>query len=556
MKPENNNQSIKEKNIMSNEVKQFYEQSQKLYEALKKEKGKIYVKNKEKDFNIKLKSKTICKILEQASLIKKLGSYIVIDETSIEIGYSNELYDDDNGKIFQIIQNRNEFPVIMAKDMDLDNEEKIKKQINLKNKSINNILSKIGPIKDNSTYIQISLTQVSFENSSKILHEYIINKFDFLLDSKKIFYIINKTTKSGEEKNNKKEEEEELEKCAISYYSIKKIMEMGEKNENLKDKYLNLSLTNEKTEKYEKENAKYLKNLTLAGENIEIYNKFENNEKNNIKNILEKKVEIKRMEKIVNKEMNQSLNNFDDILNNKIDNKENNIVDNNKNNIVDVEKLQRMQDKKKEIGDSINNRYNRFIEIMHNNKEKKYINLQYLDLMEDFNKKYSKYKIDYYLVKNDRFKDVLIPAECINNYIRYKTEYEKKQFVLVNLNNSENEINYLVSVKELKKLYDEWTDFEKEQIINTENPQFEGKRINLDKAKIVNIGEIKELPEQPDLIKKIKEEKEKGNNEIDKESSKIYGKYPDIYKNDDEKKYIVITRVIKKKKKKNGKNKK
>jgi arsenate reductase-like glutaredoxin family protein len=127
MEPENNNHSIKEKNIMSNEVKQFYEQSQKLYEALKKEKGKIYVKNYEKDSKIKLKTKTICKILEQASLIKKLGSYIIIDETSIEIGYSNELYDDDNGKIFQIIQNRNEFPVIMAKDMDLDNEEKIKK---------------------------------------------------------------------------------------------------------------------------------------------------------------------------------------------------------------------------------------------------------------------------------------------------------------------------------------------------------------------------------------------------------------------------------------------
>ena len=158
---------------------------------------------------------------------------------------------------------------------------------------------------------------------------------------------------------------------------------------------MNLSLTNVKTEKYEKENAKYLKNLTLAGENIEIYNKIKNNEKNNIKNILEKKVEIKRMEKVVNKEMNQSLNNFDDILNNKIDNKENNIIDNNKNNIVDVEKHQRMQDKKKEIGDAINNRYNRFIEIMHNNKDKKYINLQYLELIEDFNKKYSKYKIDY-----------------------------------------------------------------------------------------------------------------------------------------------------------------
>ena len=546
-----------EKRIVSDEVKQFYAESQKLYDVLKEEKGTIYIRNKDKDYNVKLKSRAICKILEQASLIKKLRSYVIINETSIEIGYSNELYDDDNGNIFQIIQNRNEFPVTMAKDMDLDNEEKMKKQIILKNKSINNILSKIGSVKDNSTYIQISLTQVSFDNSSKILHEYIINKYNFLIDSKKIFYIVDKT--------NKKEGEDDFEKYPISYYSIKKIMDLAGKDVNQKDIYLNLSLVNEEMEKSEKENAKYLKNLTQAGENIEIYNKFKTNEENNIKNILEKNVEIKRMKKIENKEMNQCFNIFGDILNNKIDTKENNIIDNNKENnnidndkknIVDIEKIQRMKNKKKEIGDEINNRYNRFIEIMHNNKDKKYINLQYLDLMEDFNKKHSKYKIDYYQVKNDRFKDVLIPAESINNYIRYKSEYEKKQFVLVNLNNSENEINYLVSLKELKKLYDEWTDFEKEQIINTENPQFEGKKINLDRAKIVHIGEIKELPEQPDLLKKMKEEKEKGDNEIDNESSKIYGKYPDIYKNANEKKYIVITRVIKKKKKKNEKNKK
>ena len=175
---------------------------------------------------------------------------------------------------------------------------------------------------------------------------------------------------------------------------------------------------------------------------------------------------------------------------------------------------------------------------MHNNKDKKYINLQYLDLMEEFNKKYSKYKIDYYLVKNDRFKDVLIPVECINNYMRYKSEYEKKQFVLVNLNNKENEVQYLVSVNDLKKLYNEWTDLKKEQTINTENPQFEEKKINLENANIVNIGEIKELPEQPDLNKKIKEEKEN----LEKQKNK-----------GDNKGYIVIRRVIKKRKKKSEK---
>ena len=109
----------------------------------------------------------------------------------------------------------------------------------------------------------------------------------------------------------------------------------------------------------------------------------------------------------------------------------------------------------------------------------------------------------------------------------------------------------MVSINDIKRLYDEWTDFEKEQVINTENPQFEGKRIILYKADIVKIGEIKELPEQTELDKKIKEEKEeKGRNEmIGKEPSKIYGESSDACKGIKKKEYILITRVIKRKKK-------
>ena len=59
--------------------------------------------------------------------------------------------------------------------------------------------------------------------------------------------------------------------------------------------------------------------------------------------------------------------------------------------------------------------------------------------------------------------------EKLPYYTRDKTEYEKKQFVLVNLNSNEN-ISYLVSINDIKRLYGEWTDFEKEQVINTEKP--------------------------------------------------------------------------------------
>ena len=528
---------------------------EKLFDDIQREKGTLYFKNKDKNFSIKLKNKSFCKIFQQSSLVKKLNNYILISEETVEINCSNELYDDNNGKIFQILKNKSDFRVTMAKDMNLENENN-PKHIILKSKSINNILSKIDSLNEASIYIQISLTQFSYDYSSKIFQVYNNNKYNLLLNIKKIFYIVY----SSINKDKKNIEEEKLKKYALSYYSIKKIMDMAEKDNMKKDNYLNLSLINEDIEEFEKKNHLYLNNLTKWGENMEIHKKFIENKENNIKNILDNNIEINRIKKVDNQEMNHCFNIFEEILNknkkkiNDDDNK-NRIEDKNieyseRNNKNKEEEILKMKNKKKEIEDAINNRYNRFIEIMHNNKDKKYINLQYLDLMEELNKKYSKYKTYCYQVKNDRFKDVLIPIECINNYTRYKTEYEKKQFVLVNLNSNEN-ISYLVSINDIKRLYDEWTDFEKEQVINTENPQFEGKRINLYKANIVKIGEIKELPEQTELEKKIKEEKEEKdkNKIIGKESSKIYGESSDACKGIKKKEYIVITRVIKRKKK-------
>ena len=548
---------VKEKKIITNEIKELYEHSKKLLDFIESNKGILFIKNKSKNINIKIKNESFCKIYKKTCFpIEKLSSYVVniiVNETTVEIASSTELYDDNNEKILHIIQGRNEFPVTMAKDMKLEDYKKIKKQIFLKSKSIKNILSKIGSLNDTITYIQISITQISVDyDSTRIVTQYIINRYKFLLDSKKIFYIVHSVINKGDAEN--EEEEEELEKYPVSYYSIKKIMELTEKDDNQKEKYFSFGLLNEDTENYEKENDYYLKKLTKTGESCEIYRKFKENEQKNLINTLERKVDIRRMKKVGNDEMNQIFNLCEDILNNKNekpnDNDNGNIINNNDNIINnDEDKLKRIEEKRKEINDAINNKNNRYIEIMHNNEEKKYINIQNLDLLEYFHKK-CKYKMDYYIVKNDRFKDVEIPSECIENYIRYKKEYEKKQFVLINLNSNENEVNYLVNLNDLKLLYDEWTELEKEQIINTENPQFEGKKINLEKICIVNIGEIKELPVQPDLAKKIKEEKE---NNKDKKSSKIYEKYPDIYKKANEKGFITIRRVIKKRKKKGNK---
>ena len=537
----NEKHEVKEKIIRSNDINKLYEHNQKIFECIKNNKGAIYVKNQSKNFNIKINNESFCKIYKNTALsIDNLSNYVVntiYDETTVEYA-STELYDDNNEKIYQIIQSRNEFPVILAEDND-EEDNKPKKKIVLKSKSIKNILSKIGPLNDTITYIQISLTQISIDyDSTNVITQYTISRYKTLMDANKMFYVLFNTIKKDDKKSEKY-------KFPVSSYSIQKIMDLVEKDDNKKENYLEISLLNEKDkEKIEQENNEYLEKITKASENYEVYKEFKENEEENVKNIFEVKVDIQRMKKVSNNDVNQAFNLCENIINNKNEKNNNNnkIINNNDEN----EKLQRIKEKKKEIEDAINNRYNRYIEIMHNNRDKKYINLQYLDLMEDFIKRYGKFKIDYYLVKNDRFKDVLIPAECIKNYMRYKQEYEKKQFVLINLNNKKNEVQYLVNLKDLKKLYDGWTDLKKIQEIDTENPQFEGKTIDLNKASVVDIGQIKELPEQPDLNKKMKEY-------IDEESLKIYEQYSDIYKNVKNQDYITIRRVIKKRKKKEKK---
>ena len=531
----------KHKTIVEHGVNQFRERCQKFYDLIKSDKGMIFIKatsNKDPNSSLKLNNKSFIKIIDYSSILNHLLSYIVnttINETPLEIASSTEIFNDSNENFIHIFENKNEFTVTMAEDMELPSEQKAQRQIMIRNRSVRNILTKIGgPFNDNLPYIQLLLMQVSYD-STKILTEYIINRYKFLMDSRKPFYISYNTKKDDDEGN----EEDDDKNCPVSFYSIKKILGMVEKDENQKDKYLELILLGDNPDKPNDAKMAYLKKLTNFGEHSEIFNKYKEDEEKNSKNILDKKVEIQRMRKVGNDEMNNCFNVCDEILNEK--------------KYKDKEKI---EIKKKEIEDAINNRYNRFIEILDNNKEKKYINLQYLDLMEDFNKKNAKYKMDYYVAKNDRFKDFQIPSEFINDYMRYKTEYEKREYVLLNFKdsnkNNKNEEKYLVNIKDIKQLYNNWTDLEKEEIINTINPQFEGKKINLYKACVVNVTDIK-LPEQPDLQKKIEEEKEK--EKKIKKNGLYYDRLKALHRHLTEKKTVTIRRrIIKKKKNKENNN--
>ena len=136
MDKENNaGKEIKE----AKETTHISENSHKLFDVIQKGKNLFYFKNKDNNFNVTLNSKSFCKIFEQSKLIEKIKRYIIFNETTVIINYSNEIYDDNNGKIFQFIKNKNEFFVTMATDTNTNFkiDKNNKNKIILKNKSIN-----------------------------------------------------------------------------------------------------------------------------------------------------------------------------------------------------------------------------------------------------------------------------------------------------------------------------------------------------------------------------------------------------------------------------------
>jgi hypothetical protein len=200
------------KTIVEHGMNQFRKRCQKFYDLIKSEKGMIYIKttsNKDPNSSLKLHNKSFCKIIDYSSILNHLLSYIInttINETPLEIASSTEIFNDSNENFIHIFENKKEFTVTMGADMELPSEEKARKQIMLKNKSVRNILTKIGgPLNDNLPYIQLLLMQVSYD-STKILTEYIINRYKFLIDSRKIFiyHIKTKKTMMKEKKKMKK----------------------------------------------------------------------------------------------------------------------------------------------------------------------------------------------------------------------------------------------------------------------------------------------------------------------------------------------------------------
>ena len=269
-----NTKETKRKTIVEHGMNQFRERCQKFYDLIKSGKGMRYIKttsNKDSNSFLKLDNKSFSKIIDYSSILNHLLSYIInttINETPLEIASSTEIFNDSNENFIHIFENKKEFTVTMGEDMELPTEEKVGRQIMIKNKSVRNILTKIGgPLNDNLPYIQLLLMQVSYD-STKILTEYIINRYKFLMDSRKIFYISYKNKKDDDEKEENEEDDDK--NFPVSFYSIKKILGMVEKDENQKDKYLELILLGDNPDKSDETNT-YLKKLTNYGEHCEIF---------------------------------------------------------------------------------------------------------------------------------------------------------------------------------------------------------------------------------------------------------------------------------------------
>ena len=432
--------------ITNIEYEKFIKENDNLFEYVSKSKPQILIQSDKFKSEIDLKSDSLIKIMTKANLINEFKIYIKKQIISEELNF--ERYSIKSlttvPELQTYIKNLEYFNIGFPSEKEEGNI------ININNNSIQKIFSLLGLnyLNDIFTYLDFTITQVSYKYKENMI-SYKINDKNLkkLMKENKIFYILIK--------NNNKEIY-----IPLSNYSTQKIFNLFNKGKDAK--YLLI--------KYK------IKNDDLK-ENNNIFLKKLINE-SDVKNILIKYKLNSNKETILK---NNKLNNIQEI----------NIFDLN-NFLFPLEQklsniIQQISNKKKEIFNKIENIQNQIMSIFINS-EQKFINRQYIKLIESKNKEsidifdYTNKKIN--LTKND-FKNI----EEENIYV--EIYYDGK--------------NYLVNKNKILKIYDSWKILNQKEFIDViDTNEFYDNKINIEllNMDIVEQNLIKEIHEN--TVKKNK----------------------------------------------------
>ena len=502
-KNDNNNNNSKP----NSEYENFIKSNQEFFSYLStKPTTKIYIKkflssNKNSiSTEIKIKPKSLLQIFNLSSLSNEIKLYTLISILLDQVNFVNseQGLDQYSPEMRNIINNAKDF-YITNRNQNNFTEIKVPKKAFVKIFSKMNSNFKINIV----NFIEVTVTRISykFQESLQTFQLKDITKYKLLNKKYKIFYI------------NTKNEHDFLPICC---YSLNKIFDMINADKNIKNLFLNLKLNNESYISYEGHNSNYLDKLKNNSENFKIIQKCRNINKN--PDFLSLHVKQQNFDKI---EFND-LNNYLLDVSNKL-----------------KEKLNLIKNKKDMIMNLSSNENNQFIGINDSNNKVKYINNQYLKLINDnikLNKLKNKLKnYEVFDYANNKVDLNMKQIEKFNNDLSRK----EKIFVEILVNNKK----YLVSKNKLLRIYDSWKIRDQEDSIepvNEKKIRIKMKNIEICEQNIIK-GPI--ISNDNDTICELKEENER-NSEEEKDDIH-FKKGDDFYKKMSKKKPSYNVRVVK-----------
>ena len=434
-------------NLFNTQIKNF----------LQSTKNKIIIsKNKSNiNFNIKLQNKSLIKIFDKINdkdfYIQDFLKLSMISEIRDTISLeSKEIFD----KCINLLNNCKLFYIILKR--------KSICKIKISKTSLKLLFKYLGIEfgEEVFNYLEIMIYQEittyhfdEYENIDELLFNIYNNNF-----GKNNFYIYNN-------KNN--------DLSPISNYSIKTILNMLNKSdkENVDHKYFVFKIKDKNILLLEEMNKNLLDKLLLENDYKFLYNKYNSNgglvndwkyiEQNNI---------ILRQKKSDLIEFDNYLLSAEELLRNV---------------------MSKMEQYKKDFNKKISNDNNIFIQIKDMNNNIKYINIQYIKLINRkytyYNDKYSSFTLEYdipdYLGENI---SLSLNKEEINNYL---LQPESSKFISI-LNNDKK---YLIKVEFLKNLLNNWKSFGEKYIFDIEYPLKEEKELSLNEITIDEQNKIKNI---------------------------------------------------------------
>ncbi len=194
--------------------------------------------------------------------------------------------------------------------------------------------------------------------------------------------------------------------------------------------------------------------------------------------------------------------------------------------IIPLPLLNLMNQIKEEMANNSNDSKNQFIEVLDNKGEKIYVNKQFILLLDNFrkdniqgndiNNNSNEIDLDEYPTIDYENKNVLIPRESVIKAIEeHKENNPDNVYIPIILENKGDWI--LVLKKDLDQAFEEWKYLNEIKKINSKVTNKKNNSMKMTEAEINKFRKITFLPEEKEMLEKLKFKKKQREEKIRQE---------------------------------------